>query len=720
MNRGHAITLPPCGLFLGSGVYPTSKDYLLSTLHAHQTWMPQNSYPLEMIEKIITDNQGNLAQVWGYARGAAPAVIAQWKYALDEIGIQIPEPNWETGENVLVSECAEIRAHADREGAGALRFIKAAAAKGIYTALIYVDSKDQWSRQFQDAGEYYLGYDFGERYTFSFSNIVAADANAGAVTLQLLADDLIARVKQHVDERHDEGWGNVMATSSNFYIDYEIAAGADVPLVEDFAFSHLNMASALSRGLYRQYELPIWGSHLAHEHYAWIPVKSGLRYELLRAAMYQKYMAGSKMIINESGNWFVESTLCEDSPKFDFPRVPLGPNDVSWNTKRPLNFTPYIAEARKYYGKVDYDSTWCREYRKVISDFYDFVKANGTPQGQPESTIAIAKGNLDLCSHRHLPNLAIGGAYEIADVNPQWYEGIPELSWDIVKKVFYPLPPVLDEYPNLFLSGSPYGMVDVISFVQKNIKPDILARYKAILFAGWNTSSEEQYEILKTYVAGGGRLFISIPHLSKNVTRNYSSYKTDELVHGGDFSELCGVKVKGKGERFWWATAPDQSSEIGFKFPRRFGPLAVPMGEIEITDPSMRTLVVDDEQCKPILLQRKYGKGEVYFLNSWAYPGALQIDYGPGATRKSRGGLIGTIYQHIARLSRGSVWITDDQIDAGDECDFICYSYFPEANKICLLNIDFRKEHGCYLHYNGRCYRMDMKPGEFRLMDTSK
>jgi hypothetical protein len=48
-----------------------------------------------------------------------------------------------------------------------------------------------------------------------------------------------------------------------------------------------------------------------------------------------KYMSGCKIIINESGNWFVEASLCEDSPKFEFPRVPLTTEEVKWNNGSP-------------------------------------------------------------------------------------------------------------------------------------------------------------------------------------------------------------------------------------------------------------------------------------------------------------------------------------------------------------------------------------------------
>lgn len=431
-------------------------------------------------------------------------------------------------------------------------------------------------------------------------------------------------------------------------------------------------------------------------------------------------MSGCKIILNESGNWFVEASLCEDSPKFEFPRVPLAPSEVDWGGRKPIKFIPYINEAQKYFSRINYDAPIPRRYRQEISDFYDFVKTNGTPQGQPESTLAIAKGNYDLCNHRFSPNSAIAGAYALADKNPAWYEGQPERSWEIMQRVFYPRPPVIEPYENAFLSGTPFGQVDIVSFVQDAISCDFLkAQYKALLFAGWNTASEKQYDVLKQYVESGGILFISIPQLSTNVTRNYGDYSVNELVHGGDFSELCGVKVLSRGKRIYWATTPDNNTELGFQFPRRFGILTTCMGNIEITDPNIEILAVDDEEADPLVLRHQYGKGSVYFLNSWAYPGAFDQDFGPGSTRRSPG-LVGMIYRHIAGRVRGNVWITDDGVEPGTECEYINFSYFPEAKKICLFNIDFQQPRGFFLHAFDKCERMELNPGEFRMMDTVK
>ena len=712
--------LPECGIYIGSGIYPMSTDYLLSTLYAHQSWAVQSFSPQEMIDKIIEDNQGNLAQFWGYSRGYSPKMLAEWIYALDEIGVTLPEPDWENKKYWRKKDCPEFEIYADRRGAGALRFAREAKNKGIYTTFIYTDAHPKWSSQLEQLGEYYLGYDFGESFTFRFEEKSLKGKDLSKVSLPDFADDFVTEVKEHVDKYRRNGWGPIMGTSCNFYIDYEIAAGADIPLLEDFAFQHLNMASALSRGLYRQYNLPVWGSHLAHEHYAWIPYQNKYRFDLLKVAMYQKYMGGAKIIINESGNWFVEASLVEDSPKHELPIVDLGPSDISWHGGESPVFSSYIEEARKHFHKVDYSSDVCKNYRKVISDFYNFVKANGTPEGQPEVSIAVIKGNYDLCSAEFTPNSAIAGAYSLAEQNPLWFEGAPEKTWDIVKNVFFPLKPVLGKNPNAFVSGTPYGMVDIVSFAQDHVNSGFLSdNYKTLLFAGWNTASKKQYNELNKFVKNGGTLFISIPHLSTNVTRNYSGYNVEELLFGGDFSELCGLKVKKRGRRFHWATAVRGNSELGFGFPRRFGHMQTCMGEIEITDPEMETLVVDDEQGYPFLLRRKHGKGIVYFLNSWAYPGAVNYDQGPGAIVDSPG-LIGMIYSHIAKQNRGTYWISDDGFEVGEECKYIAFSYFPESEHICLQNIDFEQPHKCFLHCGNKTWKFNLMPQEFRLIETRK
>jgi hypothetical protein len=139
------------------------------------------------------------------------------------------------------------------------------------------------------------------------------------------------------------------------------------------------------------------------------------------------------------------------------------------------------------------------------------------------------------------------------------------------------------------------------------------------------------------------------------------------------------------------------------------------MGEIEITDPLAEILAVDDEEMEPLLLRRRLGKGMVYFLNSWSYPGALDSDEGPGSHIGSPG-LIGYIYRHIAKENRGTVWIEPVDANGEGELDYIAYSNFPESRTICLQNIDFKNPHRCSLHEPSGSRVMELAPAEFRLV----
>jgi len=670
MTKSKKTKLPECGLFLGSGIYELG-GRLICSGKAFTYWAPDYPSAAESVNLIVKDNQGNTAQLW------------------------------QSGEKLL-------------------ELAKSATGQGLYVTFLYSNAPAEISAQFQAFGHQYLGYDFGERYTFGiYDQDLPAGKELKDVTLKDMADSLLRKVAAHVKERQETGWGPVMATSSNFYIDYEIAGGAEVPVPEDFAFRHLSMASAISRGLYRQYDLPLWGSHLAHEWYSWLPQANPLKFPLFKASLYMKYLTGAKLILNESGNWALQSSLCPDSPMHTMPRVEGTPPGIRHTGKEISD--RHIDEARKLFCNIDYRSPTAAKYRKEISDFYDFVKAHPAPAGQPEATVAVAKGNYDICAGEFAPNNAIAGAFRLAQANPDWYEGAPERGWDIVKSVFYPRPPVLAPNKNFYLAGSPHGMVDIVSFAADQIDAAFLkANYKALILTGWNTCSPKQYAMLVDYVTAGGTLCLGIPHLSTNLSRNYHHYTVDDLVNKGDFSALCGVKVLGQGARFYWATGPERTpNALGLAVPRRYGIMGAELGKIEVTDPArVEVLATDDEEFRPFLLRCKSGKGEVFFINSWAYPGALNTDDGPGCTVDSKG-LMGLLYGYIARISRGHVWITgQDFVQPDGDCEYIAYSYFPDAGKICLQNIDFKNPRRCILHQFGDVHPVELAPAEFRIMDT--
>lgn len=629
-------------------------------------------------------------------------------------------------------DCSEIVDLCVKEGVGnTLQFWQSnerlqelcakANALGLYSTCIYSTATNGIARRItSELGGRWLGYDFGERYSFSLYQ----NWDNRGVTLGALVDEYMNRVHSHVGRLHAEGWGNVMATSANFSLDYEVAAGTEIPCTEDFPFGDLTLASALSRGLYRQYDLPMWGSHLAHEWYSWIPHRNPYKMKTLETAFYLKYMTGAKIIINESGNWQLQSSLCEDSP---MSRMPKPVRKLSADIKSPENAAAVksvLPEAKKKFAYIDYRSPVSRKYRRIIADFTSFCRRHPAPAGQPEASWAIAKGNFDLSGARYIAGSAICGAYDLAKKNPNWMCGLPEMSWEVVRKAVMPMPPMLAPNKNIHFSATPYGLCDIVSFACDNVTADhLLGNYKVIMFAGWNTCSEKQYEILCEYVKGGGKLVIGLAHLSTDDKRDYTNLSVDKLVNKGDFSGLCGFKVTGETSRKYWATGPsDEKNRLGFVARRRFGYMCLPLGKLKFTAPAenFEELAVDDEDGEPFILRCKNGKGEVYFMNWWAYPAAANMDVGCGSEIADIG-MVGYLYRYCAKLARGNVYITGPDFENPDEdCGWIVYSYFPDEGKVYLLNLDYENERRCVLQQFGDKDFITLKPGEFRIVESVK
>lgn len=711
------IALPKCGMFIGSPIYLDRADYVFQhTGTFYTSWVSEDHPPSWYLRRIIEENQGNLAIIWeGSATQICLKSMADWM-DMDGLGVTVPEPDWENKKFLTPGDWDALENQKSRYGAGFSKIVDEADQLGLYTYSIYSEANPEWVEKISN-NKSFLGYNTGEKFSFDLQGAEASEfretrpkVDAG-YDLKRISTDFANTVKRFLNRKEKNGWRRFLITSASFHLDLEVVAAKSdiIPHVESFAFKNLNFGSSLCRGLYKQFDLPIWGNYLAHEHYSFLPYKSKHKFEMLDTAFLMSYMSGSKITVLESGNWWLQSDHVDDTPMHDTPKIDLG----GIHQNNPKEYAHLVKEARTHYKKLNYDSAICEQYRKSLSNFYDFVKGNGTPEGQPEICLAAIKGNYDLCSQNYHPNMAIAGAYALAEKDPSWYEGMPERSWEIFRRVFYPLKNVLGDYVNSFFSGTPYGMTDIVSFAG-TITPEFLAKqYKALLFTGWNTSSDKQYEILKQYVFNGGTLFVSIPHLSKNTTRNYANYSVDELVNNGDFSELCGVKVRKRGPQIYWMLAAENNSLNLPKY-KHYGPFATHIGDIEITG-TPETLAVHDETFTPTLLLNKYGKGKVYFLNSWEYPGALDVNAGPGATIYSSG-LVGEVYKKIAVDNRGTAYITDDEISAGPSCERIVYSYFPSNGKVYLLNIDFEIARECFLHVKGRIINLKLAPLEFKII----
>lgn len=667
-----ALKLPKEGCFIGSGVYG-AEGKLFNTGLCFTYWRPSKPQPEETPRLCAEERTGNTLQFWF---------------------------------NLANS-----------------KLVESATKEGLYSTAIYGTAKaDEVKKLRAAAGDKWLGLDYGERFTFRMED-EDKDKSRGAKNLKSLADDLVARVHAHVKKMHADGWGTVMSTGGHLYFDYEVLGGTEIPLVEDFPFFNMHRSSALCRGLLRQYNLPMWGSHFAHDWYSYLPRTNPYKMKMLETALRLKYVDGAKMLINESGNWTCQGSFAPDEPQHYMPKTP---GEKRFGKKMtPELYDPIKEEGRKKFAYVDYRSPVATKYRKILTEFTDFCATNPAPVGQPESPFAIVKGNFDLNEGNKVPGYAIANAFDLADKDIQWYIGEPERSWDLLMDIVYPMPTdIVWPNGNNRFGGTPYGQADIVSFAYDNVTAEhLLKNYKALIFAGWNTCSEKQYKILCDYVKGGGKLVISIPHLSTDLNRNYTNFKLEDLVNGGDFSELCGLKVTARDSRFYWATGWElKPNRVGYYAPRRYGIISQHLGKLEFTGPkeNYEILAADDEEFRPVIVSCKNGKGEVYFCNIWAYPSACNNDFGAGCDYRCKG-LMGELYAYVMREAHGNVWITGPDFEKPDgDCDYITYSYFPDDGRICLMNMDYRNERKCVLHWFGEKDFITLKPGELRFMAAPK
>lgn len=332
-----------------------------------------------------------------------------------------------------------------------------------------------------------------------------------------------------------------------------------------------------------------------------------------------------------------------------------------------------------------WDDRLARGKREMTRDFLRFV-ATHPRTGKPQVLIASLLGRYAApfsgmtCGHEQDPSYAVWGKYGRTD--PAWSHRTPEKGMHLLD-ILMPGAAMLPmrqqfERRRFFFSGSPYGDFDQVPI---EAGPDFLSHYKLLMLLGWNTMIAEDYEKLWTYVESGGTLFLSVPHLSTHTSRDFLLNMIDLALYAeGDVAGLCGIRILGKGEPYSgsWSAAGSEFAEASCpELSRAPNTSADEDGSCHLADIELRgakPVIVDALSSKPLVVSHELGKGRVYVLTAWAYPGHEELS-----------DLCGAVIRDLCRRHRGPV-----QVD--DESGEVFWTHWPQdesSGKVMLLNTDW-------------------------------
>jgi len=304
------------------------------------------------------------------------------------------------------------------------------------------------------------------------------------------------------------------------------------------------------RGTAKAYDKKRIGAHHALQ-WSSSPHDVEEKYRRYRLALYVGYMQGITDINTEEGLWHIE----------------------------------------EYYSYFNRFSDACRAYLKQQQDFARYV-ASHTRRGVYYTPMAFIHGRYD-------GTLGFGhdktfGVRSMKDCDA-------EKSWVDMLNLFYPLsrpgdPIYVHDCPAKpvgYHTGTPIGNVDSIPFEGT---VNMLPKYKAISFVGYNYATEEDMDRVYDYVTNGGTAILSWPHLS--TTTNYLDIENnvfDIIEH-----KLVSAIVGGTPE---------------------FGKDSVNGIELEVcTNITSGNVIAKTDLGAPLKIEIPLGEGKIVLVNAKAYP----------------------------------------------------------------------------------------------------
>ena len=333
-----------------------------------------------------------------------------------------------------------------------------------------------------------------------------------------------------------------------------------------------------------------------------------------------------------------------------------------------------------------WDDLLTKGKRDMTRKFFKFVSSHPR-KGKNVRNIAFLEGrwaapfNGFICDVEQDPHYSVFGLF--GNKAPVWGHGQPEKCRQVLDVLMpgactHPFRQKFDKR-RMFFAGTPYGDFDCVPV---EADENYFENYKLIVNYGWHTANPEDETKLKAFVNNGGTLLTGIPQFSTHIRRDFLADMEElALENGGDLSEICGFKVLGKGEEYsgQWNCADRQNmpspvlSELPSDSVTEDG--RAYLAEIELTDGEI--VAWDAFSAKPMLVRKKLGKGYVYTLTLWAYPGhELFMNFSA------------SILARLSEKTLGKIWVED----ASGEIFWTRWEN-EGATTLMLLNTDWTEKY---------------------------
>lgn len=385
-------------------------------------------------------------------------------------------------------------------------------------------------------------------------------------------------------ERNQLGKGPLVNVEASLVFKYHAQAGVDAFCTELVMQGDPHLIHAAIRGAARVYA-KTWGVHNAIGWYGGVCLDE-LWQKRWKNSLYYSYIGGAEFIILESGCHTYTNARGQD---------------------------------------LGFHSKEMKRSRGILREVHQFSRIHTRPPIGPKVEIGVVYGNLDGAHARR--NKYVWGQ---DDGGEKWLAGPAEKGWDLIRRFHE-----REQWCNSYVQGEvdfsgnpPYGQYDVVPI---EAPLETLESYACLIFLGWNTMTAPIYNKLKGYVRAGGHLVMYLPHLSTHTDRADDL----KLFRNGDFRDLFGVKVLGKGKTdVMGVKCIAESSLPAYRTPLcgalndpRFVGRMTP-ARLEVTTAKILgayddvfSSTLEKLEKQPLFLENSLGKGKAFLVAVWEYPG---------------------------------------------------------------------------------------------------